>query len=334
MDTNKKRVEWIDFVKGIAILCVVWKHIKWEPDVFGKIICAFHMPIFFIISGILLFMKDEINNQSGWGGFIKKKAMSLLYPYFCFSIIGIFVLLLRHRFTVGHIINTITLTGYSVFWFLPCLFFTECLGYWIIKNKNKKYNYVVMLGVGVVSIFGLQFIKAIGIENEYILSIFINIARICTSLIFVVIGYVGYEYLTENIHIGFVTGIIFIISGVVAAVLNTGEVIIKDNILYNPILFFLSANMISWGIIFCVKNIKMKSNVIHFWGRNSLIILVTHLPMAIVSIVTWKFPLKTNIYVLDCIVAFIVVMIIESILICVINKWFPFLIKLPKRNKG
>ena len=66
-----------------------------------------------------------------------------------------------------------------------------------------------------------------------------------------------------------------------------------------------------------------------------MIILVTHIPMSIVSVVKWKIPLTTNIYYIDCIIVFIVfivfivVMIIESILIAVINSRGKWLIKYP-----
>ena len=59
----------------------------------------------------------------------------------------------------------------------------------------------------------------------------------------------------------------------------------NDNALYNPILFYLGANLISWGVIILIKNINIKNNIVHFFGRNSLIILVTHIPMLIVSVV-------------------------------------------------
>ena len=138
---SKKRVDWIDFVKGIAILCVVWKHIKVETDCFGKVICAFHMPIFFILSGILLFMKNDIKN-TGTKRFLLKKAASLLWPYLIFSLLSLAVLVVRHRFEFEQLIETCLLSGYSALWFLPCLFFSECICYFVLK-KNGSITFSV-----------------------------------------------------------------------------------------------------------------------------------------------------------------------------------------------
>ena len=329
---SKERIQWIDFVKGIAILSVVWKHIKWEPDYFGKIICAFHMHIFFIITGILLYVKNDLNKTTS-KNFMKKKASALLYPYVIFSVLSILILLMRHRFVIENLIDTIILTGYSALWFLPCLFFSESLSYVLLKNKQKRFVLVMgVAGILLVSIFGKNFFRDI-VENKWILSILINITRICTSSVFILLGYFGYKFIKDEAKCDNVVIAIFLmICGISLALLNNGEVGLKDNNLYNPIFFYLSANMICWGIIILCKKIKSANSLICYWGKNSLIILVTHIPMSIVSIVKWKIPVTTHIYIVDCVIVFVVVMIIESILIYAINRWAKFLIRFPKIN--
>lgn len=54
----KIRENWIDFLKGIAILCVIAGHSNLSAEA-TNIIYMFHMPIFFIISGYLSYLRPR-----------------------------------------------------------------------------------------------------------------------------------------------------------------------------------------------------------------------------------------------------------------------------------
>lgn len=58
-----KRIYSLDYVKGVAIVFVVWLHViqylcgqPFENVLFTKV-CSFHMPVFMIISGYLFYPK-------------------------------------------------------------------------------------------------------------------------------------------------------------------------------------------------------------------------------------------------------------------------------------
>ena len=51
---NAKRLNYLDFVKGFAILLVVLGHIYDISNPIKIWLYSFHMPLFFIISGILI----------------------------------------------------------------------------------------------------------------------------------------------------------------------------------------------------------------------------------------------------------------------------------------
>ena len=77
-----KRVEFIDFAKGIGILTVVWAHIMlvgWSH----QLIYAFHMPFFFFASG-LLFNREK---YSSFGEFVRRRAKGMLLPYAIYSVV-------------------------------------------------------------------------------------------------------------------------------------------------------------------------------------------------------------------------------------------------------
>ena len=49
----KKRIDWLDIAKGIAIICTIIGH-SFGKNRIGVFIFSFHMPIFFILSGYTL----------------------------------------------------------------------------------------------------------------------------------------------------------------------------------------------------------------------------------------------------------------------------------------
>lgn len=72
----KARVKYLDMVKAFAFLFVVLGHTKYQlPDDIFRFAFAFHMPIFFIVSGYF-FKTDKITVD-----FMKKSFKSLILPY-------------------------------------------------------------------------------------------------------------------------------------------------------------------------------------------------------------------------------------------------------------
>ena len=80
------RIDYIDSAKGIGILFVLIGHACSLKYGLGQYFYSFHMPLFFIISGMLLCFKDNWKDMDGISIF-KKKIKSLFYPYIVFSIL-------------------------------------------------------------------------------------------------------------------------------------------------------------------------------------------------------------------------------------------------------
>lgn len=128
MEAMKDRIEWIDALKGIGIILVVYGHIHSEQDSVRLFIYLFHMPLFFAISGYL-FKQTALSVP-----FLKQKFRSLLLPYFSFGMIYLVIWAFRNGFngisTILKgllIISTSNLPIESGLWFLPALFFCELL---------------------------------------------------------------------------------------------------------------------------------------------------------------------------------------------------------------
>lgn len=96
----KKRVTYLDLAKGIGIILVVLGHMENINAGLRTWISSFHMPLFFVISGMLIALKNEDKKlivqdsatEGRWSGLktlTLKKARGILVPYAWFSLIYI-----------------------------------------------------------------------------------------------------------------------------------------------------------------------------------------------------------------------------------------------------
>ncbi len=159
MPYDKKRLDWIDFAKGVGITCVVAGHIFTEG--FGhNTIYLFHMPLFFFIGGYLLRPTND------YRGFLKRKTQHLLVPYFAFCIVLTFVQYLRtdhaplgvmiERFILGGI--KLSDTGWmEPYWFITCFFITQQL-FNILATKCRERTIIVIMALSLAAAYVNEFL--------------------------------------------------------------------------------------------------------------------------------------------------------------------------------
>lgn len=99
----------------------------------------------------------------------------------------------------------------------------------------------------------------------------------------------------------------------------------------HPVLFYVLGTVISFDIIICFSMIRFQSKIMQFFGRNSLFIMCTHLPLLVVDAVN-KMLDKTDSwgwFESDVIIpiSFLALLIIESLMIVMWQKIKPFLAK-------
>lgn len=88
MAGKERRVEYIDLFRSFGIILMIMGHIKYGNH-FDKWIHAFHMPMFFFVSGWFYRSREDVSV----GVQIKKKVNSLLVPYLFFEIVQWLILL-------------------------------------------------------------------------------------------------------------------------------------------------------------------------------------------------------------------------------------------------
>ena len=151
-----ERIDYIDVYKFIGITLMIMGHIGFG-NTFDFFIHAFHMPMFFFISGYLY-----KNNNSSFKTYFKNKFRSLLVPYF---IIGTIHLIIYVLFKENLLVplesflwtNTENFPIAGALWFLTCLFFVDIM-YFII-NKMIKNEYIKLLIIVLFGILGCTFYK-------------------------------------------------------------------------------------------------------------------------------------------------------------------------------
>ena len=120
------RIAYIDALKGLAIILVVWGHIAEKSlgingTPFNWMYGSFHMPLFIFLSG--LFAYKGMEHCRTWNYvclFLKKKAVRILLPFIVVG--GCYSLLVEHSLVDVFVGKS---GGY---WFLPALFFCMLLG--------------------------------------------------------------------------------------------------------------------------------------------------------------------------------------------------------------
>lgn len=146
-----RRIEYIDVFRAFGIILMVMGHIGFGNK-FDHFIHAFHMPMFFFVSGFL-YKKREISLLS----YLKKKAMSLMIPYFVFGLFHYLFFSVQNGFQLEPIKAWLLFPAYEgipiaeALWFLPALFFADIIYYWLIKMiKNSSILWVIVIMISLI----------------------------------------------------------------------------------------------------------------------------------------------------------------------------------------
>ena len=134
----KSRIDWIDCAKGLGITLVVIGHTWGIPHWLYCLIYGFHMPLFFLLSGLTHRYDPEISV----GRYILKLAKAYLLPYLTLCLINLVLqcmwLVYLGKFTVNLLgtylmgilycyANTDWMPNCSPLWFLCAIFLVKLL---------------------------------------------------------------------------------------------------------------------------------------------------------------------------------------------------------------
>lgn len=356
---TKERYVELDLAKGVGILLVITGHIQYISENFRNFIVAFHIPLFFIIAGMLIHIQQE--DKKSLAKTVMKKIRSILQPYFIFSLIFIIAQYIAYRIGSSitlelvkqNIYLTVIFFGMSVLWFLAALFVGEIAFLVVIKSCKKKLTPFILVVWAVLScLANRRFLLEGGIygENPYLMYFYMTIIRIGMIAFFIGFGFYFWE-LRQKIKIAhsvsLAAGVLCLAATIWISRINGGTDL-HYLVLQNEVFYFAGAILGSVGVVAIAYGVKgwMKYPVcrqllkaLEFYGKNSLIVMMTHVDtylMYVSTILVMHFNRDISDYngnVKFCLELFLLVTAAEGIVILIINRWFPWMIGKKRGDK-
>ncbi|SEQ20571.1 Fucose 4-O-acetylase [Lachnospiraceae bacterium NE2001] len=192
--SKQARVDYIDLFRAFGIILMIMGHITFG-GVFNKFIHAFHMPMFFFISGWFYKRKEDILI----GEIILRKAKTLLLPYLCFGAIvwllclmiipeyrqlsTLYYFLFENTYAIPvAILNNLVSPIPGALWFLTAIFLTEViyvmLDRWLGCNWKLHISVVLLVIVGMLIAKILPFRLPWAMDAAFVGVGFFHIARV------------------------------------------------------------------------------------------------------------------------------------------------------------
>lgn len=160
-----KRIDYLDIAKGIGILFVVLghNHIKQEYPIVYQVVYSFHMPFFFLLSG--MFFKQEYSFLE----LVRRRFNSLLKPFIAYLVIVYGTSILFTKIDLLTILGRIPKALYAgpntlewvPMWFLPHLFLVNLAAFLLVK---LIYNRLPWLWLRLILLAGMFWLGAVTLK--------------------------------------------------------------------------------------------------------------------------------------------------------------------------
>lgn len=256
----------IDLAKGIAIIFMVIGHCYCTENDVLRTIYAFHMPFFFLISGILY--AEKWRNEIRFSFF--RTARKLLTPYFIFD--TLFFLFVTVLGRTDNLIQTLwdnwigrilPLEGTTVTWYLPCQLTVLCI--FALGAKYLKRHMWITACV-------IMYFTSLLTPSHTLLSL----QRSLIGVGFFAVGFYGKPLFTTRRSTPLLLGCCVLYLWLVK--LN-GMVSLVSLEYSNPVLYTVNSLLGSWLLCqFCLRLPCGKWAVgVEYLGKNTVIVLCTHM---------------------------------------------------------
>lgn len=326
---QKERDGFVDIVRGIAILMVIFGHtisnnniIEYENSFLFKIVFSLQMPLFMLISGYCTKFSKKIDNINDYMCYLAKRTLTYILPFFVWTIIKYLV-----SFNSQNVFQYLLSLAYNMdsgYWFLFSLW-SICLIFGTssyIGNKIKSNDIVKVL---IICVLNIIMLVPLLILAKYQGINFLGIKYTAYYILFFLVGYI-FVNLKDRINVETykkIEQITFLICLCAYFVLSVffNVYLIGETIIELIIRFSLSITGCVVLIVFLnsIREKITKSKFLIMCGRESLGIYVIHS----FFLNLMQLPENTFLFssegLLVSIVNFVVCVAISSLIVCIIN---------------
>lgn len=343
---DRKRVEWIDIAKGIAILMVLYGHCMRDEmraispvlDYTYRIAYIFHMSFFFWLSGYSYEMGRNAFHKEYNGSFLLKKVKKQLLPWVAYTIF-IYIAFIC-AMSLGNTAAVLKNAGYerlaflSYFgrcllannrwayhlWFIYVLFLITVIVFYVEKLLPQKIAYTGLIVLSIVGIITLRLIN-LG-ECERLLNYLFRYT------VFYLLGILMYGHLDDIPYqraLG-VFGVAYILlrgflwSGFLGNNVQTGKMwsdILVDNASFIFLPFsFLVLHKVSAMLS---KRANWRTDALKWCGRESFMIYLFHQPFCCAFLGTMLYNKLHIPAIVTMAVCCVVSIAVSFAVVCIVN---------------
>lgn len=292
----RKRLTYLDMAKGIGIFLVILGHIEYIREDTLKWISSFHMPLFFVIGGILAYEKREEGRPLFSA--LAARARGTLVPYAAFTIMLLTMNTLEHFLDPGALsgaqlarqyVDAATGYGIHILWFLPA-YFTAGAIFLLLERRLRPVSRnlaVLLLAVGaygVTVIFRLDqyAVTDLSLAGFAGMDLLITLLRGILAMPFLLMGwYLGAFYGRLPRKAFPVLALLLIPGGILALHLSVFDL----HYLYVEPWHYLAAFLSCAGLTALMRALPA-IRPLAWLGRNSLVIMCTHATFFVVYYVS------------------------------------------------
>lgn len=288
------RLRYIDLTKGFAIVLMLLGHTMTTVNKVHMWIYSFHMPIFFIICGILIYTKEsQDKSKYKTGDLVIRRLYTAGIPYFIFGFLlagfySILNIIANEPLSFGtRLFKLFTFQGIDSLWFLPIYVFADIV--MICVGSNTK---VFAKGCYRFAVAALSFI-IVFLFQSYLMTWYFDILyKMLLGICFIEVGIIISKFrIAEKLPL--CGSFVFLTIGYILAQMN-GEVEMSASNIGNAAIYFPCAIVTSIAVISLMKKVEnYKWNILKYleeYGKNTIVLLVTNnLIIEIIRLIDYKF---------------------------------------------
>ena len=332
-DRQTGRIDFIDTAKGIGILLVIFGHIVSLLSVADLAIYSFHMPMFFIFSGLF-----ANANKYSFKKYSFRKTKQLLVPYILVFLVGLTISLIVpiwHDFNIVELIFAFSkystlgpgLVKVGPIWFLMCLYVVSLAFYplykLVLSKNNPIYNTITIFILVLISFV----IPRIFVFDGHFFPFCLDIAPM--ALAFYSIGYIFKEWLLNIEKKVTFKPLIMLICFILVLFIpykSIGLVGMVNNSYGSDLFLFFICAICGTFFVLLLSTYLKKSKFLLYMGRNTLFIFSFHgiiirlYSIVLTAILHEEKVSQSNLDFIETIVGFVCVTLIMFLLSLAYNR--------------